>query len=245
MHSFNIWNKFDLHRYKVIILILAGLFILRVNGFSQASQVNNPRYDDRRIFTYGFSIGLHTSAFQLKYSEAFVNELDSVLAIYPQWSFGFSLGFIVNARINNFIDARITPKVGFYEYKLEYVYTGNIPPLVVVDEATVVELPILFKFKSARRKNTRVYFIAGVTPGIEASGKSNLEEDQERLQIQRFNFMAEVGIGLDKYFPLFKFSPEVRYALGLNNILSSNDNDVAKGIDHLNTQSFSFYFHFQ
>ena len=247
MYTTNIWNKLNLYSSKIILLFIVCTVISLSESMAQSppAQVNNPRYDDRRVFTYGFSIGLHSSAYQLKYSDAFVTELDSVVAIYPKWSFGFSLGFIINARLNNFIDARLTPKVGFYENKLEFVFTGNTDPLIVVDEATIVELPLLLKFKSARRKNTRVYFITGINPGIEASGKSDLEEDQERLQIDRFNLLFELGIGIDKYFPLFKFSPEIRYSLGLNNVLSSTKNDVSLGIDHLNTHVFTFYFHFQ
>ena len=54
-------------------------------------------------------------------------------------------------------------------------------------ESTGVEFPVLFKYKSQRRNNLRMYLIGGITPIIEAAGKSSLEEDLSRLQIEKFN----------------------------------------------------------
>ena len=90
-----------------------------------------------------------------------------------------------------------------------------------------------------------MYLIGGITPIIEAAGKSSLDEDLTRLQIEKFNANLELGFGLDMYYPLFKFSPEVRFAYGLVNVLSPLENDKSAGIDELRTKTLSFYFHFQ
>lgn len=253
MQSRNIWHQFYLRSAKIaLVFILVPLI-----GWSQVDVIHNPNYDSRKAITYGFSIGFHNSQFVRDYSPSIVDwpdslyltnpdliRLDSVHSINPKWSIGFSLGFIVNARLNEFLDARITPKVGFYEYKLEYNYL-NAPQRVETEEATVVELPILLKYKSARRKNTRMYFVGGITPGYEASGTSDLEENAELLQTERFNLSAEFGFGLDLYYPLFKFSPEIRFSKGLLNILSDKKNDLRAGLDGLNTNVIAIYFHFQ
>jgi len=207
-------------------------------------EIHNPNYDNQRILTYGFSLGFHVSAFQLNYSDAFVNVLDSVHSIQPTPSIGFSLGFIINARLAEYLDVRLTPKVGFYEYHLEYNYL-NATQKVEVEESTVVELPVLVKYKSVRRQNSRMYIVGGLTPAFEASGTSDLEENKELLQIKRFNLSAEVGFGLDLYYPLFKFSPELRFSKGLINMLSDQKNDLSVGIDRLNTSVIAFYLHFQ
>jgi hypothetical protein len=127
---------------------------------------------------------------------------------------------------------------------LEYNYL-NAPQRVEVEESTVVEIPFLVKYKSARRKNTRMYLIGGITPGYEASGTSDLEENADLLQIERFNLSAEFGFGLDLYYPLFKFSPEIRFSKGLLNLLSDKPNDLSAGLDALKTNVISLYFHFQ
>ncbi len=244
MKPIDIWHKFYLYRAKIIIVIcLSMLYATAVFG-QGGDAIYNPNYDSRKVITYGFSIGLHTSAFQMNYSQAFVDKLDSVHSIVPKWSLGFSLGFIINAHVSEYLDFRLTPKVSFYEFKLEYNFL-NAPQQVEVEESTVVELPLLIKYKSARRMNTRMYFVGGITPGFEASGTSDLEENAALLQIERFNVMLEIGFGLDKYYPLFKFSPEIRFSKGLINLLSDKKNDLSEGIDRLNTNVIALYFHFQ
>ncbi len=253
MQSSHIWNKLHLHRQKIVFVLL----MWPLAGWAQLDVIHNENYDARKTITYGFSIGFHNSSFIRDYSSSIVDwpdsvylsnpdliPLDSVHSIVPKWSIGFSLGFILNARLNEYWDVRITPKVGFYEYKLEYNYL-NADQLVEVEESTVVELPILFKYKSQRRTNTRMYFVGGFTPGFEASGTSDLEENAEFLQVKRFNFSAEIGFGLDLYYPLFKFSPEIRFSKGLVNLLSEKENDLSAGLDGLSTNVVALYFHFQ
>ena len=244
MYSVNIWHKFNILGKKVAFLGLAVL--LFSNALAQSdTEMFNPRYDERKIVTYGFSLGFQTTAYQLKYSDFFVDPaMDSVHSILPKKRPGFKLGFIVNFKLAQFLDVRITPTVSFAEYILEYNYVGGEQFTELV-ESTGVEFPVLFKYKSQRRNNLRMYLVGGITPIIEAAGKSSLEEDLTRLQIEKFNANIELGFGLDMYYPLFKFSPEVRFAYGLVNILSPIANDKSAGIDELRTKTLSFYFHFQ
>ena len=244
MYSVNIWHKFNLLGKKVALLSLGVL--LYSNAFAQSdTEMFNPRYDERKIITYGFSLGFQTTAYQLKYSDFFLDPaMDSVHSILPKKRPGFKLGFIVNFKLAQFLDVRITPTVSFAEYILEYNFVGGDQFTELV-ESTGVEFPVLFKYKSQRRNNLRMYIIGGITPIIEAAGKSSLEEDLTRLQIEKFNANLELGFGLDMYFPLFKFSPEVRFAYGLVNVLSPIENDKSAGIDELRTKTLSFYFHFQ
>jgi hypothetical protein len=207
-------------------------------------EVNNPRYDERRLITYGFSIGTHTASLRLKYSDYFTTPaMDSVHSIQPLKKPGFSLGFIVNLRLAPFFDTRVTPKVTFSEYALQYNYVGKDSKVETI-ESVAVDFPFLLKYKSERRNNVRMYWIGGITPSIEAAGKTNLEEDQDVLQFNGFNLMADFGFGFDLYYPLFKFSPEIRFAFGMLDVTGSN-NDFTAGIKELKTKTVSIYFHFQ
>ncbi len=207
--------------------------------------MNNPNYDNR-FLSYGFLIGLHTSAYQLKYSEAFLaRQFDNLYSISPKWSTGFSLGFIVNMKLADFFDLRLLPKVAFYEHPLEYRYLDQ-PSEEVLVETTVVEFPLVLKYKSERRGNNRLYLIGGIKPGIEASGEKDLEgATTDNLPIREFNLSAEFGFGLDIYYPLFKFSPELRFSKGIANMLGSEINPLSEGIDRLNTNTVTLYLLFQ
>jgi len=244
MQTINIWHKLNLHRSKIILLILL-LVAISSSQAQRRTEVNNPNYDNR-FLSYGFLIGIHTSAYQLKYSEKFTTrDLDDVYSISPTWSAGFSLGFIVNMNLADFLDARLLPQVSFYEHNLEYVRFDN-PDIDELVETTVVEFPILLKYKSARRGNTRMYFVGGVKPGIEASGKNDIDEvSKDNIDIRTFNVSLDVGFGLDIYYPLFKFSPEIRFSKGMTNMLGPEENFFSEGIDRLNTNTITLYLLFQ
>lgn len=210
---------------------------------------NNPNYDLRRKITYGFHLGLHSSTFQIKYSELFTTpEFDTVFAVQPEWRRGIVLGLLINYRVTEFLDVRLTPQVAFYEHALSYIYVRTSNPMPTdrqVVESTMVEFPILAKYKSTRRGNVRMYMIGGIKPGIEASGKKELESITTRLYVSDFNLGLEAGLGLDLYYPLFKFSPELRFSHGINNMLKNPNNPYGQPLARINTNTISLYLIFQ
>lgn len=238
-------NKFSVLSYQVIVVgVLICLPLLtQAQAFKWARQ-NNPNYDERLI-SYGFMIGLHTTAYQVKYAPQFITQqFDTVHSVMPQFSPGFSLGFLVNYRVNEFLDLRIMPKAGFYTHRLQYNYTDETTGQQFV-ETTHVEMPILLKYKSMRRGNVRMYMIGGITPGFELSGKNDVQASSAVLDIRKNNLQLEGGLGFDFYFPLFKFSQEIRFARGIVNMLGPNASIYSDPIQRLNTNTIAVYFVFQ
>lgn len=247
MQSTHIWNKLHLYGAKIVGILLV-LLLISEQGFSQRKRwvnQNNPNYDERKL-SYGFLIGLHTTAYQIKYADRFVTPaMDTLYAIEPGWSPGFSLGFIVNYRITDLLDFRVTPKVAFYEHTLRYRYTNETPAEEKLVETTMVELPLLLKYKSERRGNIRMYMVGGVKPGLEASGKKQVENRSSSLGITGMNLNLEAGFGFDLYYPLFKFSPELRFSRGIVDILENRTNIYGQPLKRVNTNTITLYLLFQ
>jgi hypothetical protein len=190
-------------------------------------------------------IGLHTSAYELKYADKFVTQsFDTVHSVQGSFSPGFSLGFLVNMRLNDVLDLRLMPKAGFYNHKLTYYYTDNTTRQQLV-ETTMVEFPLLLKYKSMRRGNVRMYMVGGITPSIEASGKNDVQSNTANLSIRNRNLTLDAGLGFDFYFPLFKFSQEIRFSRGMVDMLGSDPSAFSAPIKYLNTNTISVYFIFQ
>jgi hypothetical protein len=248
MRTTHFWNKLGLHSTKVIVVLL----LLLSAQYTQAQQKktrwvkrNNPNYDEKKL-SYGFLIGLHSSAYQIKYSDLFVTqEFDTLFAVEPRWSPGFSLGFIMNYKLADLLDLRLTPKVAFYEHRLLYRYTDDQVNHEELIETTMVEFPLLLKFKSERRENLRMYMIGGFKPAIEASGKKKLENTTTTLEVTGSNVSIDVGFGLDIYYPLFKFSPELRFSRGLVNVLDNTTNIYGQPLQRVNTNTVTLYLIFQ
>lgn len=248
MRTTHFWNKLGLHCTKVIVLLL--FLVAAQHAEAQQKKTrwvkrNNPNYDEKKL-TYGFLIGLHSSAYQIKYSDLFVTqEFDTLFAVEPKWSPGFSLGFIMNYKLADLLDLRLTPKVAFYEHHLLYRYTDDQANQEHFVETTMVEFPLLLKFKSERRENLRMYMIGGVKPALEASGKKKLENSTSTLEVTGGNLSLDVGFGLDIYYPLFKFSPELRFSRGMVNILDNTTNIYGQPLQRVNTNTVTLYLLFQ
>jgi hypothetical protein len=245
MQAAYVWNKLTVHRNKITIAV-AWFFVLaqaEAQHFKWARQ-NNPDYDKRKI-SYGFVIGLHVSGYQVNYADQFVTQsFDTVHSVMAPLSPGFSLGFLVNYRIHEVLDLRLMPKAGFYTHKLEYNYTDETKKEQSI-ESTLLEFPLLLKYKSMRRGNVRMYMIGGMTSSFELSGKNDIPSATANLDVKKSNFSIDAGIGFDFYFPLFKFSQEIRFSKGVSNMLGPDTSIYKDPLKRLNTNTISVYFVFQ
>tara|TARA_Y100000310_G_scaffold342297_1_gene444918 strand:- start:7914 stop:8567 length:654 start_codon:yes stop_codon:yes gene_type:complete len=201
---------------------------------------------DQQWIHYGFLIGLHESKYVIQYSDAYTSDaLDSLHSIVPGPLAGWKVGFVVDMYLWDYLSFRVLPTVGFYEQNLTYRFRDGTSRKELKD-ATMVELPLMLKYKSARRGNVAMYVVGGVSPSIEASGKGDELDTQERLELRDINFAIDAGVGFDLYFPLFKFSPEVRYSWGLRNMLTGGDtNDYDVALKKLTYQNITFYITFE
>ncbi len=244
MQTFDIWHSFDLHRGKIIALLLF-FSILQVNAQTPKAGVTMHRVEsDKKTFKYGFMLGAHSNSYGIKYSDRFdTPEYDQISSVTSETNAGFDLGFMVNLRLADQLSIRVVPvKIGLYQSTVNYQYTDGTVDAQLV-ESTRIEPGVFVKYRSIRRNNSRMYLIAGVSGSIR-SGKEDVVTSLDKLEIRKANIKVEVGFGLERYFAFFKFSPELRYARGLMNVLNPQDNIFHNGLTRINTHNFTLYFHF-
>tara|TARA_R110002072_G_scaffold146492_1_gene293356 strand:+ start:4215 stop:4931 length:717 start_codon:yes stop_codon:yes gene_type:complete len=228
---------------------------------------------DNKPLSYGFFLATHNSTLRVKYSDAFLNSsvtnaFTNVRSIQPKFSPGFSLGFIGILRFHDQVSMMFTPKVGFYEYKTEVTYFGveldqsliqtnpvgfpidGEPPRVggiveYTSEETVVELPLLFKYRSQRFNNTRMYWLGGAS--YQFRTKSQDEANVDDIVMTGQDFSLEAGMGFEVYFKYFKFAPEIRFSHGLNNLYQAENTipELRDAISSLKKKSITIYLNFQ
>ena len=221
------------------------LFIIFYNSFSQSSTYNLSGYDDTKVH-YGFLLGAHSSYYRLEYSPVFSSSNYSNLhSILPDVSPGFKLGFISDFSIYYPFDLRTLLQVSFQEFKIDYLYDdGSV--FSDIRPATFLESPILIKYKSKRRKNSRMFIIGGIKPSLEIGAKNKDEAGKDILELRAFDISLEIGFGADLFFPLFKLSPEIRYSRGLFNMINDNSrNEYNLPIDKIIVHNISFFFTFE
>ena len=242
MQTTHIWHKLYLHRAKVVLLLL---FLGTQVAQAQRAPVTMYRIDqDQKLMKYGFFLGFHQNSFAVKHSAVFETPaLDDLLAINPRQNSGFNLGFMLNFRLADQFSIRVVPvKIALYQSEVDYLLANGDTDTQLV-ETTRIEPGAYLKYRSIRRGNTRMYVIGGLS-GSMRSGKPR-ETDTGGLLIRRLDIRAEVGVGIEKYFKFFKWSPEIRYKRGLINVITPQDNSIyTLGIDRLVTHTFSLYLHF-
>ncbi|MFN3999920.1 porin family protein [Algoriphagus sp.] len=266
MQTSHIRNQLYLRRSKVGFLIFV-FFGFSSLGFSQGLfGLTSTAGSDDKFISYGFFLAGHTATYQIKYSEAFFDPTNTannrIYSIFPKYTPGFSLGFIGILRFHDQVNLLFTPKISFYEYRTDINYfdpqTTNVPgndnttgnnlgyrTEELVNEATMVELPLLFKYRSQRFNNTRMYFIGGGS--YQFRTKSQDEANLDPIVTRGQDFTVEMGMGFEIYFKFFKFAPEIRFSHGLNNIYYAEKTpaEIRDAISSIKRKGITIYLNFQ
>lgn len=257
MQTTNLRNKLNLHRGKIVLFAILCFLGGHLSAQDRHIEIHHSG-NDNQFLSYGFFLAAHTSTLRVKYSDEFLNPdnmgLSNVRAIMPTFSPGFSLGFLVTTRIHDQFNILLAPKVGFYEHRTElqlFTDAANSPDGVgistvpLMTEETLVELPILFKYKSQRFNNTRMFFLGGVNGQLRT--KNQEEADEDDVVLKGRDVALEMGMGFDIYFKYFKFSPEIRFSHGLMNLHRGGFGDprVMDGITGIRRKSITLYLNFQ
>jgi len=218
-------------------------------------------YDNRKIH-YGFYLALNYSTFRVAPSQTMVDNVKFrqanpdtsryatpvIYGMNPVGSPSFTTGFIFNYRLHEYLDFRFNPGVSFYQRTMQFRYARpqGDSTITQLNQSTFsfMEFPIMLKYKSKRRHNTRLYMIGGIRPGIEVGAKRS-EVDQRSLRVRTFDITFEYGFGFDFYYPFFKFSPEVRFSTGFMNMVNPDNNEFANSIKKMTTQTVTLYLNFE
>ncbi|MCX2738805.1 porin family protein [Pontibacter anaerobius] len=250
----HIWHKLHLHRQKVA---LGSLFILLLllGGTAEAQQkvkgLNKQGYDDKPVH-YGFYLALPLTKYNITHSQVYADRVASggEDAVNAKNDLGFYTGLVLNVRLAEYLDARFVPGVGFYGRTIEFknVALPTVETAEVMFETisnTMVEMPVLLKYKSKRRSNYRPYMVAGIKPSIDLGKANNGAKNENMLEVEIFDLALEYGIGIDIFYPYFKFAPELRFSHGLLNqhkpVAGSTYSDYIQKLTHHNVSLILFF----
>ncbi|PRY22921.1 putative protein-translocating porin PorT [Spirosoma oryzae] len=198
-------------------------------------------YDDKEIH-YGFFFAMPVSRFSVRHSPEFLTA-DSAYRIQSPNRPNFRVGFVVNAFLNDRFDLRTTPSVSLMSREVQYAYPNSTR--TEVRESTWLDFPVLLKYKSERRNNSRMYFLAGGSFSVETNVRRKETQGTSRLSTGTMDLAVEYGVGFEQFFEFFKFAPEIRFSHGLINLYRPTNNAAGIGINRLTTHSVSLYLNFE
>ncbi len=228
-------------RWRKISCLIAVLLLVAPWA---SAQRNNPYYDDKTIH-FGFLVGLNSSTFSMQHHAANYLLNDSMTYIQPSWGPGFHLGIIGDLRLAEHATLRFSPTLMFSQRNIDYSFVNPLNDIRRSIQVANVDIPLLLKFRSDRIDNFRMYMIGGMKYTIDMASQEKVVEDIERVKIIRNDLAYEVGIGFDFYLPYFKFSPEIKFAQGLNNVLVPEKHVYSNPIEALRARTIMISFNFE
>lgn len=237
-----------------VTLLFAGTFAL----VAQKPRVkNDPTHDDKLIH-FGFSLGLNFMDYRIEHRERAAE--DGVYVGMKEISPGINIHAVANLRLAENFDLRLLPGISFGERNMYFQESSDsglvsiLPGSVYKVNSSYLELPINFKYKSKRLNNFRPYLVGGGNLRYDLSIKKEYDINDQLLMIAPLDVYAEIGFGMDFYLTFFKFATEIKYSIGLSNILLRSDRkgelpeefeSYTNYLDKINSHMVILLFHFE
>jgi len=243
---------------KRFIFILTAFILFAHYAFAQVPKVkNDPNHDDKAVH-FGFSLGINTMDYKIIHSDYAV--ANGYFVDVKTLSPGINIHAIANLRLAKNFDLRTLPGISFGERYVRFVDlkndNANLLPEGDVYKANsaYLELPLLLKVKSERLNNFRPYLIGGGNFKYDLAIKGSYDEKEQLFLVKPFDVYADIGFGMDFYLAYFKFGLEIKYEVGLLNILKRTDKDgemdpdyaiYTDCMDRINSHMVVLSFHFE
>lgn len=234
--------------------LLVFLFLIPLFLSAQKKQVKNIPGFDKKIWHWGYTMGINTMSFKISPSDHFLQN-DSVYGLSSRSYSGFQLGGpIINLRLGEYFDLRTMIVLSFgqrdlvYEVKRTKQREGQSPFFehIMKMESIYSEMPFLIKYKGMRLNNLRPYIIGGVNPKIDWSTQSKIkEEEMPKIRLKPFDLCFDIGFGFDFYLEFFKLSTELKLSMGTQNLVKYDGTQYTNSIQSLRSRMVMFSIHFE
>lgn len=230
--------------FKLIIFLLISIGVKA----QSAGPFNLPKYDQMPLH-FGMSLGLNQMDFTIHNSGLFLtNAIDSIYSIENTPLVGININIVSNFNFHNYYAIRFLPGLNFGQRNLTYwirkdsTYYSHTMKI----ESTYLDLPLLFEYKGKRISNFRPYLIGGGSFKIDLAAQKKIkEEDKPKIRLSRTSFYYEVGFGTDFFLEYFKFALELKYVVGINNVLVPDNTQFSAAIERMNSKMLMFSITFE
>jgi hypothetical protein len=232
---------------KWIPLVLIIITSIQLNAQRVVSK-NLPNFDRNKWIHFGAYFGTNQLSFKIQHASNF-GTLDSIYVFEVNSRPGFNLGIVSDLHLGDGLDLRCLPTLSFGQRDLEYTVFDKSNQLFTETrqvESTFASLPLLFKYKSARINNARVYLLGGMKMTYDFASNKNVDpKDKSVVRLRKSDWGYEFGFGIDFYLEFFKFAPEIRVYHGIRDILIDDSTFFTTSVDKVFSRAIMFSLTFE
>jgi hypothetical protein len=224
------------------LLFILSLLLVALQGFTQrVKSFNLPKYDQVPLH-FGMALGLNRMDFTIHNSANFFF-LDSIYSIENTPMFGYNINMVANYNITPLWSVRCLPGLNFGQRNLEYWVRDDTTMYkhTMILESTYLDIPVLLEFKSIRLNNFRPYIVGGGSIKLDLAAQKKIkDEEKPKIRLRPFSYYYEIGIGTDFFLMYFKFAMELKFAVGINNVLVPDNTQYSAAIERMNSKLIIF-----
>jgi len=236
---------YHLSSQKVVFFLF--MILLGVSeGQAQISARENHNYRSfqRKPYYFGLSLGGNFAKYKIAQSRFFIGN-DSISVAEGATKGGFNLNMIANLKMGEYFDFRFLPGFSFSNRVFQFTNTENQLSERTV-ESVFFEMPFHVRFKTEPYKDMRFFVVGGLKYSYDVASNTKSRRANTLIKIAPNDFQWEVGVGFQKFYPYFIFSPEIKFSRGLSNLLIYNSSlNESRVLENVVSQIFTISFHFE
>ncbi|CAN5418059.1 hypothetical protein BH09BAC1_BH09BAC1_19290 [soil metagenome] len=237
----NLKGLAQFHAFHVFKAALV-LCLLLMLGQEASAQRNQMRYINRNLY-FGISLGFNTQSFRVVHDQSFVYN-DSIQSITSTRGPGFNLGIVSNLSMGKYFDLRFVPALVFGDKRLQYQQRDSTVGRTI--ESIILDFPLTVRFKSQPIRDVKFYVLAGMKYSLDLASNAKARRADDQVKVYRNDISVEYGMGIQIFFPLFIFSPEIKFSQGIMNLHARNPDLIySSTIDKLFSRTLTFSLHFE
>jgi len=243
----------DLKKIFILILLISPIL-----GLAQQETVKHYQKIDQKPFHFGYTLGINTMDFGIYTSEYAISNSNARQDTFPDittLSPGVDISIVTNFRMGRYLDFRFLPGISLGQRNLTY-YTdvqSNGSDSAFHEMrigSTFINLPFNLRYEAQREKNYRPYLIGGVNFRWDMARNKDFNSTENIfVKLKPFDVYVEGGFGVDFYLPYFKLSTEIKFSVGMLNVLNPDKHETNPGyvssIEKLKSRMVSLSFHFE
>ncbi len=231
------------YQCKKVLKTMAMLFVMVIIGYTASAQPrNHMQYQNRKLY-FGISLGFNTQNFRIVHDESFIYN-DSVQSITSSRGPGFNLGIVSNLALGDYFDLRFVPALVFGDKKLNYNINGTVESRSI--ESIILDFPVTVRFKSQPIGDVKFYVLTGMKYSLDLASNAKARRADDQVKVFRNDLAIEYGLGMQIFFPLFIFSPEIKFSQGIMDLHARNQDLIySSTIDKLFSRTLTISLHFE
>jgi hypothetical protein len=229
------------------ICLIAAVFISSL-VFSQKEKPKNYRKFDEKWLHFGFMLGINTSNFKVTPKVDAYSQY-GLKSVVSNRTPGGQVGIVTSLKLGTpVVRLRFIPTLSFQEKVLNYSFV-NPDPAAKTDKlleervnSTNLDFPLMFQFRTMRLNNFTAYALGGAQYSYDLQSQEDASQSfiDPFIKIKANDWQGQVGAGLEWFAVYFKFSFEVKYSFGVDNVFIQDGTNVSKPIDQLRNRAVWF-----